>query len=125
VFGVDAGAGPGAVSDPGFHHVVYTKSTAEELRIYVDGVVPAGSTLSGGGFGGLADNSAELLLAGMGGGNHLAAIYDELVIYDEYLFDFEVAAIYAAGPTLIPEPASIALIGMGLVAMSALRRRTR
>jgi hypothetical protein len=108
-----------------YHHYVVTKGGAasgfDPVLLYQDGQRVA----TGGGRQPMAASNGKSILIGMGSGNFFDATYDELGIWDEYMNDAQVLALFNAGPTLIPEPSSIALIGLGLLVMNGLRRRIR
>ena len=101
-----AGCGVGPEANVGsalpfgdFKHMVATKSTFEEIRIYVDGVLQSG----GGGFMTLFSQAVDVV-AGRGGGNHLECIIDEIRLHDTYLSASEIADSFAVGPDAPPPP---------------------
>lgn len=95
------------------HNVVFTwekNGTLSSNKLYVDGILrdqfvetwraPGTTFFVGGGLG------------VTGGANHLGkGIYDEVRVYDVVLNDSEVLAL-----SQVPEPASVALVCMGLIA---------
>lgn len=81
-----------------FRHVAFTKSTSEDLTIYVDGVPQS----SGGGRQVIYTQPTVELTAGRGSGNFLECIIDEIRVHDTYLLDTAIAASFAAGPSGLP-----------------------
>ena len=116
-----SGAGetaPNLIDGAGFYHLVYTKSPAAGIDFYINGVDQG----FGGGFAGWSDPvGANDIQIGFGGGNALVGVWDEVTIHDVVLTPTEVGNAFAAGP-VIPEPASIALVGLGIVMVGFLRR---
>ena len=76
-----------------YRHVAFTKSTSEDLVIYVDGVEED----SGGGRQEIFSEAVDVT-AGQGSGNFLECIIDEIRVHDTYLTATEVANLAAAGP---------------------------
>lgn len=90
---------PNLFDADGFYHFVYTKSPAAGIDFYINGV-NQGFT---GGFAAWSDPvGTNDLVAGVGGGNALEAVYDELVLHNVVLSGAEVLERFEAGPTLIP-----------------------
>lgn len=106
-----------------WHHVVAVKDKPgqDAVGFFLDGQLVNYS----GGRAPIVDAIADQDLSfGDGSGNRLEGTWDQVTLWDEYLSAEQVADLYAAGP-VIPEPTSIALIGMGLLAFCGLRRRNR
>jgi len=83
-----------------YKHVVFTKSTASPLTIYVDGVLERQS----GGFAELFAQPTVDLRAGAGSGNFLECQIDEIRVHDLYLSGQQVADSFDEGPTVAPIP---------------------
>ncbi len=88
----EAGAGS-ALPFGSYKHVVFTKSTFDEVRIYVDGTLEDG----GGGFQPIYSEATDVV-AGRGSGNFLECTIDEIRIHNTYLSSIEVSNLFAAGP---------------------------
>ena len=104
-----------------WHHLVAVKDRPgqDAVGLFLDGQLVNYS----GGRAPIVDVIADQDLSfGDGSGNRLEGTWDQVTLWDEYLSASQVADLYAAGP-VIPEPTSIALIGMGLLAFCGLRRR--
>jgi hypothetical protein len=87
-------AGVGSAQPFGtYRHVAFTKSTSEDLVIYVDGVEED----SGGGHQVIFSEAVDVT-AGLGSGNFLECIIDEIRLHDTYLTATEVANLASAGP---------------------------
>ena len=112
-------------SDAAFHHfALVVDSGAGISKLYVDGLLAASvnfaiSTTSGGGntrFGRQFDPFGEFFNGGI----------DDVRIYDNALSASEVSNLANAGPSSIPEPGSMVLLGTGLAgALNVLRRRRK
>ncbi len=120
-------SGGGIDITSGFHHVVmsYDGSTLmadSAIKIYIDGVL---ATRDGGNNG----NSGQVLQTGSGtalsdsflvgldvsGSRRFDGVIDDVQVYDHVLEDGDVAFLNANPGSAIPEPASMALIGLASV----------
>jgi len=114
-------AGSTANIDVGFHHIVFTKPVVGDKWVhYVNGVDQGAA----GGAAGWDDNGPGDVRIGWGGGNALTGIWDEVRIHDVGLSAADVLASFQVGP-VIPEPGTLALFGIGLLAMNRFHRRHR
>ena len=94
-----AGTADGAISDGVQYMTGFSKSTSQQISFWLDGV----QVDDGGGAAPFEDAGSQVVHIGeCCGGNYLEAVIDEIRIYDHYLFQTEIDAIYAAGPTGIP-----------------------
>ena len=125
-----ASSAPGAITAGQLVHVIVTRDGSNLFNAYVNGglafsFADAGglATFTGGGniinlF--VDDNSV--------GGEQSSGFADYIRIYDDALTASEVAARFRAGDaglTAVPEPATVALVATGLVAVAATARRRR
>ena len=125
---VPAGAGGGtslysqtlySIND--WHHVVAVKD-ATEMKLYIDGVLDPiaatdATTVNGAmdiAFGRLGKNYT---------GRYLDGMLDEMALFDRALTAEEVMDHYLGLCEVIPEPATLSLVGLGVLAL--LRRRRR
>ena len=68
--------------------------------------------------------NANDVFAGFGFGNHVKIIIDEITIHDNRMNPGQVSDRFNLGPQqFIPEPGTLALLGMGLLAMIGIQRR--
>jgi hypothetical protein len=104
----------------GWHHVALTAKAGEQ-RLYLDG------NLIGSAASPLGDVIAATPIrvgAGYVGGRFFDGWIDEVAIYRTALSEAQIDAhIAAASQTATPEPASMALLGAGLLGLAGLRRR--
>jgi len=112
----------------GYRHIVvtYDRSLASnELKVYLDGALINQKNFGGAGPD-LAPPVTPEFRTGRGGpgdpNSYLSGLIDEIRYYDEALSGGQIAASFSAGPTLIPEPASI---GAAAMAMLLAGRRVR
>lgn len=120
-----SGSGAAIVNDGKWHQLVgvFNGSTSS---IYVDGQLQ--STSTGGNYIGSEPATTDFLLGGIVFGttaeNGYTGLVSDFQIYNNALSTSDVAALYVAGLDSIPEPASLALLGLGMVATGLIRRRT-
>jgi hypothetical protein len=120
---------PAEVSENVAYHAVFTwdydaGTNQGTHRMYLDGVEVSGSP---------AVWTNQITFAGVdwvagrddttSGDARYDGLIDEIRYYDHALSASEVSASFAAGPTLVPEPASIGMIAAGLLLASRRRRR--
>jgi len=79
-----------------YRHVVFTKSTSSEIRLYVDGIQVS---TGGGGFQPIFTEPLLEVRAGTGGGSPLNGQIDEIRIHDAYLSSNEVFTAANDGPS--------------------------
>jgi hypothetical protein len=104
----------------GWHHVALTAKAGEQ-RLYLDGNL-IGSAASP--LGDVIAASPIRVGAGYVGGRFFDGWIDEVAIYRTALSEAQIDAhIAAASQTATPEPASMALLGAGLLGLAGLRRR--
>ncbi len=120
------------VSDGGWHHIVAITEHNVSTRIWVDGaLVDTGGAPTIGN-----DNLDRGLNPMMIGGNPDTAgdnfrswngAIDDVAIWTRPLSDNEVGHLWngGAGNAVIPEPTSMTLVGLGLLALGVSRRRRR
>jgi len=110
-----------------WYHVVGTATNGDRMRLYVNGALEAESSFT---LGDLWTGGNQWLLgthsgdaAGTGPIQYFDGTLDEIAVYDYALTADQIQAHYAAG--VVPEPATTALMGAGLLALLARRRRRR
>ncbi len=104
----------------GWHHVALTAKAGDQ-RLYLDGNL-IGSAASP--LGDVIAASPIRVGAGFSGGRFFDGWIDEVAIYRSALSEAQIDAhIAAASQTDTPEPASMALLGAGLLGLAGLRRR--
>ncbi len=106
------------------HVVLVVDKTNNQKRYYVDGALVNGVSLNGKGVDNMNHTSAVYFLGARYDGTYqLAGKYDEYRIWDGAMTDAEVSTSYDDGPDVIPEPATMTLLGIG--GLLALVRRRR
>jgi len=91
------------------------------ITLYIDGVIRGFYNLDGRTLSGVSTNFAALMKGTYTADGTVIGEVDQFDIYDNAMNCEEVLALYQAGPVLIPEPATLVLLGLGSVAF--LRRR--
>ena len=103
-----------------FRHLLVTSRIGDPVQFYIDGIFQ-GVCDGGGRNGNINDLGNDVLL---NGGNFLEMIVDEVTIHDNRMNPSQVSDRFNLGPVeFVPEPGTIALFGLGLVAMRGLLRR--
>ena len=111
--------------DGSWHHVVITHDDNNQTLMYVDGV-QVGQNLSA---GSIAGNGAAMFIGNNPGatGRSWDGMLDDVALWNRVLTTDEIAAIYNNGDgatiaSLIPEPSSLALLGLGCLLVVRRRR---
>jgi len=102
--------------------IVYDPTTSSEA-IYVNGVLAAstsGSLLS---LNSIAGSDLTLGKSAFGSDPTLTGTINQFSIYSGDLSGAQIAADYASGPVIVPEPSTVALAMGGLTLLGILRRR--
>jgi large repetitive protein len=118
--------GAPTVSTNTWYHVAITRDSASKLTGYLNGAEIFSTNNSTASFGSLG--SALWFGANNGSGTPAVAFagsLDEVAIYGYQLTGDQIVAHYNAGITPVPEPASVVLLGCGLLGLLAYAWRKR
>jgi hypothetical protein len=122
----EVGANGWELNDGEMHQYVLTVGALDcctdqdMITLYIDGVLYGAQHLLGRSLSGLSNNYAYLAKSVWSDPTFLGDM-TQFEIYDNALSCAEIAALYAAGPDIVPEPATMVLLGLGSLAL--LRRR--
>lgn len=105
------------VTDNVWHYVAGTLD-GTTVKVYVDGI-PTSAPYSGAATSNLRD---VRMGSHWNGARYFNGLIDEVQLYDNVLSDSEIMDIYQ-GNTVIPEPATMAMFGLGLIGMALRRNR--
>ena len=106
------------LSDDTWHHIAYVgDSTSRE--IWIDGVeVDTDTSVGTAVFNGNFEIGGDDRF-----GEYVTGLYDDIAVWNEKLSDADIAALFAgASPLVVPEPSSLALIGLGGLLIARRRR---
>lgn len=116
------------LDEPGWHHIVATVEGGVRTDMYVDGALVASDTS---GYN-LQNRNNPMQIGGNpdAGGRGWDGNIDDVAVWDRVLTPAEISSIYNGGAgasiaslTTVPEPSSLALLGLGGLALAFRKRR--
>jgi hypothetical protein len=114
-----------SVNDGVWHQIVAVFNAGGTHSIYVDGSPVEASTASQG----IPSNGAAFLIGGVNASGSPSARYtgliDEVQVYDQALSDAQIDFLFQNPTQVVPEPGTLSLLAVGLLAGINLMRRSR
>ncbi len=114
---------PGKLANGAYHMALTFNNATDTMTLFIDGVQVGQNTAATINLSDVSDAHAYLGEASYPGDNNLSGSIDEFRIYNTALSAQEVAASFAAGADVVPEPSSSALLGLGALALILRRRK--
>lgn len=117
----ESGVNGTAQINDNLQHMMALTIDGTDLSYYLDGALVGSAPLGANTLASLSDAHAYLGQSVFPGDPHFIGSINEFSIYNNALSASQIEADFAAGP--VPEPSTVALIGLGLASLTILRRR--